>query len=251
MPYRCGDCGKYFSLRTGTVMERSPIPLHKWMIASFLLLRGKGVSSLQLARDLGITQKSAWFMLHRLRHAMRDGEALFAGPVEVDEVYIGGMNKCRHWDKRAPTDHRGWTHDKTPVMGARDRATGRIVAAPVPSVVRETAEAFVHERIQPETNVYTDCSKVYWALEHHESVNHSRGEYVRGDVHINGMESFWALLKRAWKGVYHWWSVQHMHRYVDECAARHNLRGLAPLERMGAVLFGFPNRRLTWKELVS
>ena len=176
---------------------------------------------------------------------------MFSGPGEVDEAYFGGANKNRHWDKRAETDGRGWVHDKTPVMGVLDREIGQVVAAPIQSVTRETAEAFIGERVESEAEVHTDSSSVHWGLEHHSTVNHSRGEYVRGDVHINGMESFWALLKRGYRGVYHWWSVKHTHRYVDEYAARHNLQGAPSLGRMAFALFGYPGRRLTWKQLVS
>lgn len=248
MPYRCGDCSKYFSLRTGTVMERSPIPLHKWLVASFLMIRGKGVSSVQLAKDLGITQKSAWFMAHRLRLAMTSEHGMFAGPIEVDETYLGGKNKNRHFDKKKPG--RG-TAGKTPVIGIKDRATNTIAAVPVVSANRATAEEIVLPSISEETPVYTDDSKIYTRLDNHESVNHSHGEYVRGDVHTNGVESFWSMLKRAYMGVYHWWSPKHAHRYVDECAGHYNTKSLSTLNRLSSLFNGMQGKRLTYKELTS
>ena len=248
MPYRCGECKKFFSLRTGTVMERSPIPLHKWLVASFLMLRGKGVSSVQLARDLGITQKSAWFMAHRLRHAMKSDYGMFEGPVEVDEVYLGGKNKNRHWDKKMQFG-RG-PYGKTPVVGIKDRDSGCVFAMPVESASIETATEIIKAHVSADSNVFTDESSIYNRVDH-QAVNHSRGEYVRDDVHTNGIESFWALLKRAYMGVYHWWSPKHAHRYVDECSGRYNTRGMSTIDRLGALFDGMQGKRLTWKELVS
>ena len=249
MPYRCCECKKYFSLRTGSVMERSQIPLHKWLVAAFLMMRGKGVSSVQLGRDLGITQKSAWFMAHRLRYAMKSECGMFSGPVEVDEVYLGGKNKNRHWDKKL-RNSRGAV-GKTPVIGIKDRETGRVVAEPVENATQYAAEAMIESNVKRGADVFTDESVIYHWVRNRQSVNHSRGQYVRGDVHTNGIESIWALLKRGYMGVYHWWSAKHTHRYVDECAGRYNLRWMGTLDALGAVFAGMQGRRLTWKELVG
>ena len=161
-------------------MERSPIPLHKWLVGAFLMIRGKGVSSLQLARDLGITQKSAWFMGHRLRYAMKSDGGMFAGTVEVDEVYLGGKNKNRHKARKLPG--RG-SSGKTPVVGIKDRESNRFFAAPVASVNRETVEDLIGEHIAGGSNAYTDQSSVYNHVECHQSVNHSHGKNVRDRTH--------------------------------------------------------------------
>ena len=179
-------------------MERNPIPLHKCLVGSVLMIRSKGVSGLQLAQDLGITQKFAWFMAHRLRLAMKSEHGIFAGPVEIDESYLGGKNKNRHWDKKK---HGRSAAGKTPVIGIKDRATNSIDAVPVASANRATAEKIVVAPVAEASAIYTDDSKIYSRLDNHESVNHSRREYVRGDVHTDGIESFWNGLSQCTSGV--------------------------------------------------
>lgn len=140
---------------------------------------------------------------------------------------------------------------KTPVIGVRDCATGYVVAIPITAVNQETAMGFLGRRVEEQAKTYTDDSPIYNPVENHSSVNHSHGNYVRGEVHTNSIESFWALLNRAYQGVYHWWSAKQCHRYVDECAGRYNLRFYGTLGRLSSVFYGMQGKRLTYAELTS
>ena len=205
MRYRCRGCWKHFSVKTGTCMASSKVPLRKWAYAIYLDVTSlKGVSSMKLHRDVGVSQKTAWFMQQRIREAfgqlVPDSEKM-AGPVEVDETYIGGLERNKHESKKLGAG-RGPV-GKTAVVGARDRATGQVVARVVPNTRADTLQGFVEERRVPNAPVYTDGALAYDGLPNREAVAHSVGEYVRGKVHTNGVESFWATLKRAHKGVFH------------------------------------------------
>ena len=180
-------------------MERSNIPLQEWVIASFLILsHPQGVSSIQLAKHLGTTQKSAWFLGHGIREAFKDWECMFGGPVEVDEVYLGVKEKNKHVCERLKVG--GGAGEKTPVVGIRDRKTKAIAAAPIENANKVTVETMINESVQEIASVYADQSCIYGGLENHEVVNPSYGEYVRGDAHTNGIESFWTPLKRGYYG---------------------------------------------------
>ena len=254
MPYWCSDCRSYFSVRTGTALESSRVPLRKWAIAIYLELTSlKGVSSMKLHRDIGVTQPTAWFMLHRIRQAWSkdDDRTPFAGPVEVDETYMGGKRKNMPKHKREQLTGRGAV-GKTAVVGAKDRATNQVAAKIVTSTDKETLQGFVTEHSEPDATVYTDEASAYEGLPRtHEAVKHSVGEYVRGKASTNGVESFWSMLKRAHEGTFHKISPRHLNRYVQEFAGKHNIRDLGTLAQMTALAAGLVGKRLMYRDLIA
>ena len=254
MPYWCGDCRSYFSVRTGTPLQHSRLPLRKWIFAIYLYVTSlKGVSSLKLHRDLKVTQKTAWFMLHRLRKAWSvAGLDTMSGPVEVDETFVGGKRKNMHASKRRKLAERGPMAGKSTVVGAKDRDTKRVRAEVMREVNRSTLRRFVAMVVDRHTTVYTDNHAGYdWVPNPREVVAHSKGEYVRGDAHTNGIESFWSMFKRAHTGTYHVMSPKHMQRYVDEFAGRQSVRAWGTDAQMGDVVAGMVGKQLTYADLTS
>lgn len=249
LPYRCRDCKRYFSCKTGTLMARSPLPVRKWVYAIYLdITHPKGIASTQLARDIGVCQKTAWFMLQRIREVFvaRSRGVPYIGPVEVDETYIGGRERNKHWKRKLGEN---WPEGKVIVAGVKDRATNRVSARVVSRSNTEDVCGFLNDHVLGHSLVYSDGASIYRAWENHESVAHSRGEYVRGDVHTNGMESFWSLLKRAYIGTWHYISSKHLHRYLAEMTARHNMSDLDTLSKLERIVGGMIGLRLTWERL--
>ena len=256
MPYRCKDCRKFFSVRTKSILAESNIPLHKWLMAMYLLNTNlKGVSSMKLSRDLDITQKTAWFLAHRIRKAFEDQQdAKFVSPVEVDETYMGGKYSNMH-KSRKPRLVGAGSQDKVPVVGIRERETGKVKARVTQRVSAVLLRGMVEESVEEGAMVYTDQNISYKGLAKknykHESVNHSAGEYIKGQAHTNGVESFWAMLKRGHAGVYHKMSPKHLQRYIDEYVGRHNARPLSTMTQIEVTFKGMAGKRLKYKELIG
>ena len=255
MTHRCREkeCAKRFSVRTGTAMQASNLGYQVWAIAFYLVATNlKGLSSMKLHRDLDITQKSAWHLAHRIRESWKNEEMQFAGPVEVDETYIGGRRRNMSRSKRKDLTGRGAV-GKAAVAGAKDRATNRVSARTVRGTDTTTLQGFVRETAKPGASVYTDDAAAYRGMGgfKHESVNHSAGEYVRQQAHTNGIESFWAMLKRGYQGTFHHFSVKHLDRYVTEFAGRHNDREADTADIMAHMARGIVGKRLRYCDLVA
>lgn len=253
--HKCGEraCNRRFSIKVGTVFEGTKIPLRKWLAAIWLITsHKKGIASTQLARDIAVTQKTAWFMTHRLRHAARTRtfNRSLKGEIEVDETYVGGSSRNRHKGK---SDKPGLS-DKTAVVGLVQRKTGAIIAKVVERVDIKTLTVFVRENVSPQaTLVSTDDHSGYKYLSRtfkHGVVRHSRGEYVLGRVHTQTIEGFWSLLKRQIYGIHHWVSVKHLDRYVAEATWRYSRREVKDGPRVSEFLSRVDGR-LRYVDLIA
>jgi transposase-like protein len=260
--WKCRECRIQFSVKVGTIFEDSPISLKKWLPALWLLCNCKnGISSYEIARDLGVTQKTAWFMLQRLRLVLKNGMMgkLDGGPIEIDETFVGGNLQNMHKDKKVRYQKRGGSHGKAAVMGMLDRETRKVRAKVIPSVKREVLQAEILEQIEKKSTVYTDGWVGYEGLAAkefiHETVNHVE-EYVRGQIHTQGIENFWSPLKRGLKGTYVAVEPFHLDRYIDEQMFRYNNRAtrdnpLTDADRFALALSQVANKRLTYAELTG
>jgi len=251
--FKCADCRKQFSVRVGTIFEDSALPLTKWFMAIYLLMaHRKGISSMQLHRDIGVTQKTAWFMLHRIRFAVRTKsfEKKLKGTVEADETFVGGEEKNKHFDKQLK--HGRGATGKIPIFGIAQRG-GIVAAQTVERVNKKTLDSILKSQVSPDATIMTDDWSGYEDLNidflHHYSVNHSKKEYVRGRVHTNRIESFWAILKRGIFGIYHQVSKKHLDKYVDEFEFRFNSKDIDDNKRF-ALMLDSCSGRMTYKELI-
>ena len=255
--YKCKNTGKYFNVRTGTIFENTKLSLKKWFYAFYAFFNHKkGISSHQLAKDISITQTSAWFMLHRLRSAFKisEFEIMLKDFVEIDETFIGGKNKNRHRDKKVPNSQgRNWT-DKTPVLGLLERG-GNLIAQVVSNTRQNTLEPIIRANIKKGSNVYTDewyrHSNLLSKKFNHQIVNHSAKQYVKGTISTNAIENFWSHLKRGINGIYHWISKKHTPKYVNEFALRFNTRKYNEQERFDLVLSSAIGQNLTYQQLIN
>ena len=263
--WKCKECGRQFSVKLGTIFEDSPIGLDKWLTALWLLANCKnGISSYEIHRAIGVTQKSAWFMLHRLRLGLQEpnlgtkvgsGEG---GEVEVDETFVGGKVKNMHKDRKVRYNQQRGATGKAVVMGILDRDLRKVRAKVVPDVKRDTLQAEVLKEVKYGSKVYTDDAVAYDKLRWryvHEVVNKTES-YVKGRVHVNGMENFWSLLKRGLNGTYVAVEPFHLFRYVDEQIFRYNNRStedkpMTDADRFELALSQIARKRLTYAEVTG
>ena len=256
MTDRCRDCeGKpRFSLKTGNVTEGSKLGYQTWAIALYLAMTGlKGVSSMKLHRDLEITQKSAWHLAHRIRKMLDGGEVpMFAGPAEADETYVGGKRKNMPNAKRKQLESRG-TVDKAAVVSVKDCGTNRVAVRRVSQTDVTALQGFVWEHVEPGATLYTDEARAYAGMPEysHEAVNRSTKEYVPEMAYTNGMESFWAMLKRGYQGMFYKFAEKHLDWYVGEFAGRYNVRNTDTVDQMGIIAWQTVGKRLRYRELIA
>ncbi|MEZ0004915.1 transposase-like protein [Flavobacterium sp. 28YEA47A] len=252
--YKCYECRKQFGVKVGTIFHDSKISLRKWFVAIYLVTsHKKGISSHQLARDLKITQKSAWFVLQRIRETYSPQAGTFSNEVEIDETYIGGKEKNKHASKQVKGTQGRSIKTKSPVLGILERS-GKVYAVPVKDTKADTILPIMVAKVDSGATVYTDEYRAYSSLHksfNHDFVRHSANEYVSGSVHTNNIENFWSLLKRGLDGIYHHVSDKHLGRYVNEFTFRYNNRGLSEGSKFDVALAIGTTKRLKYKTLTN
>lgn len=253
--YKCALCRKRFTVKVGTIFEGSHISLQKWLYAIFIFSsHKKGISSHQLAKDLSLTQKSAWFMLGRIRLILEPKEEVqkFTGVSTMDESFVGGKNKNRHRDKKVPFSQGRSYKDKTPVFGIMNN--GLLITKVIPNTKAQTLKPIIRDLVEKGSIIVTDEWKGYWGLKNefdHIVVNHMRKEYVNGNFSTNDVENFWSHLKRGIYGIYHKVSPEHLHRYTAEFTYRFNMRNLNEVARFEHAIKNTENLKLPYKTLIS
>jgi transposase-like protein len=255
--YRCKNTGRYFNVKTGTIFDNTKIPLRKWFMALYVFSsHKKGISSHQLAKDISVTQKTAWFLLHRLRYAFEHPlfkQALgITDTVEVDETYVGGESKNKHVNKKTEGTQGRSMKDKSAVFGMIERG-GNIIAQQVGDTSGKTLKPIIKDYIVGNATINTDEWLAYNGLNSdytHQRVNHGAKEYVNSMVHTNNIECFWSHFKRGVDGIYHWVSKKHLQSYVDEFTLRYNTRKEETCERFDLILCNVIGR-LTYKQLIN
>ena len=255
--FKCADrfCNKKFTVTVGTMYENSKIPLQKWFLAMYVIgNHKKGISSCQLARDLGVTQKTGWFLLHRIRemHIKKSANRKLRDVVSADETFIGGLNKNRHADKKIEDNQGRSTKDKTPVLGLIQHG-GHVVTEVIPDTKAATLKPIIQRMVERGSIIVTDEWDSYNSIRgeyKHVVIKHNEGEYVRGAFHTNNIENFWSLLKRGIYGIYHQVSRKHLDRYCQEFAFRFNTRKIKDVDRFDVIVRNSEGR-LKYKELIK
>ena len=254
--YKCANsqCYKKFTVLVGTFFENTKIPLSKWFITLYLATaHKKGLSSLQLSRDIDVTQKTAWFMLHRIREMLNNNAPqMLEGTIEVDETFIGGKNKNRHANKKVKDSQGRSVKDKTPVLGLFER-DGELTTKVIKDTSKKTIQPIINEKVKKDSELISDDWKAYKGLKknfNHKVINHSQKEYVIGHIHTNTIEGFWSLLKRGIIGIYHNVSDKHLEKYCNEFSFRYNTIDLNEQDRFDKSISQC-NGRLKYKQLIA
>ena len=254
--YKCKTTGKYFNVRSNTIFDNTKIPLQKWFLALYVFSsHKKGISSHQLAKDISVTQKSAWFLLHRLRYAFDhpNFKNTVGNIVEIDECGVGGQSHYKHANKKVKNEEGATISGKTTVLGMKERG-GNVKAMVVSDRQKETILPIIEANVAPNTTIMTDEYSAYNDLKNnfeHHKVNHSAKQFVNAMAHTNGIENFWSHLKRGIDGIYHSISKEHLQSYVDEFVLRFNTRKFDTQQRFDFVLSAVSDKKLTYKELIK